>query len=79
MANLQEHIEHQERLAKRLQYLINVVKSLQNEDPLRHKHTINYYVRELENARFEAIQLNAIVEQIITRATRLHKQYGENK
>jgi hypothetical protein len=79
MANLQEHIEHQERLAQRLQYLINVVNALQNEDPLRHNHTINYYLRELESARFEAEHLNDIVQQIIDRATRLHKQYGENK
>jgi len=74
---LTRHLHYQDRLAKRLQSLINMVNCLSKEDPLRHKHTIDYYVRELEHARMEADDLNEVVEQIIDRATKLHKQNKE--
>jgi len=74
---LHQHLQYQDRLVKRLQRLINMVNCLSNEDPLRHKHTIDYYVRELEHARMEADDLNEVVQQIIDRATTLHKQNKE--
>ena len=74
---LHQHLQYQDRLVKRLQRLINMVNCLSNEDPLRHKHTIDYYVRELDYARIEADHLNEIVQQIIDRATTLHKQTKE--
>lgn len=76
---LDRHLQYQDRLAKRLQSLINMVNCLSKEDPLRHKHTIEYYTRELDYARIEADHLNDVVQQIIDRATQLHNNNRRNK
>jgi hypothetical protein len=72
MATINELLNKQRHLAKRLTYLNEVVNSLMRDDCTRHEHTINYYLRELEEHRQQAEDLNRLVDDIVKRSTQKH-------
>jgi hypothetical protein len=70
MANINELINQQHFLTCRLRYLDGVINALLKDDCTRHEHTINHYLRELENYTVEAELVNLQVEQIVQKATK---------
>jgi len=72
MATINELLNKQRHLAKRLTYLNEVVNSLMRDDCTRHEHTINYYLRELEEHRQQAEDLNRLVDDIVKRSIQKH-------
>ena len=72
MATINELLNRQQYLARRLTYLNSVVNSLMRDDCTRHEHTINYYLRELEDHRQQAEELNRLVDDIVKRSIEKH-------
>ena len=68
MATINELLNRQQYLAKRLTYLNRVVNSLLCDDCTKHEHTINHYLRELEDHRQQAEDLNRLVDDIVKRS-----------
>ena len=50
-----------------------MVNLLLKEDLLKHEHTIDYYINQLEDARYDAELLNKKVDAIVKQATKNKK------
>ena len=75
MANIHDILREQQILADKLTSLIKMVNLLLKEDLLRHKHTIDYYINQLENTRHDAELLNQKVDMIVEYAKKNAKDF----
>jgi len=75
MANIHDILREQQILADKLTSLIKMVNLLLKEDLLRHKHTIDYYINQLENTRHHAELLNQKVDMIVEYAKKNAKDF----
>jgi len=75
MANIHDILREQQILADKLTSLIKMVNLLLKEDLLRHKHTIDYYINQLENTRNDAELLNQKVDMIVEYAKKNAKDF----
>lgn len=72
---IDKHLRYQDYLIMRLTRLNSIVESLlAEEDTLRHQHTLNHYLKELDRVKREAIEFNDMVQQIIDRAYELKEK-----
>ena len=75
MANIHDILREQQILADKLTSLIKMVNLLLKEDLLRHKHTIDHYINQLENTRHHAELLNQKVDMIVEYAKKNAKDF----
>jgi len=68
MANIHDILQEQKVLAIRLTKLTKMVNLLLKEDLVKHEHTIDYYINQLEDARYDAQLLNEKVDLIVKQA-----------
>jgi len=73
MATIHDILQEQKILAIRLTKLTKMVNLLLKEDLLKHEHTIDYYINQLEDARYDAELLNQKVDMIVEQATKNKK------
>jgi hypothetical protein len=73
MATIHDILQEQKILAIRLTKLTKMVNLLLKEDLLKHEHTIDYYINQLEDARYDAELLNKKVDAIVKQATKNKK------
>lgn len=72
---IDKHLRYQDYLIMRLTRLNSIVESLlAEEDMLRHEHTLNHYLKELDKMKREAMEFNNVVQQIISRAYELKEK-----
>ena len=68
MATIHDILQEQKILAHKLTSLNRIVNCLLQEDFLTHRHTIDYYIGQLEDARHDAELLNQKVDMIVEQA-----------
>lgn len=73
IVDVQHLLDQQNKLANRLKHLNKLVNSLIKDDCTRHQHTLDHYIRELEDTRDQANQLNNQVQLIMDQAVKAGK------
>ena len=75
MASIHDILQEQKILAIKLTKLTKMVNVLLKDDLLRHEHTIDYYINQLENTRHHAELLNQKVDMIVEYAKKNAKDF----